>query len=74
MFRLQHRDHSKANWATATAWPPTTVESIIVCYFKKLMGVDVVFAKAQGQVQFESSWTLSDFTGLRTFVKTTIPI
>ena len=43
------------------------------------MGVDVVFAKAQGQVQFESSWTLpvlglSDFTGLRTFVKTTTPI
>ena len=66
MFRLQHRDHSKVNWATATAWPPTTAESIMVCYFKKLMGV-VVFANAQGQVQFESSWTfsvlgLSDFT------------
>ena len=75
MFRLQQRDHSKANWATATAWPTTAVESIMVCYFKKLMGV-VVFAKAQGQVQFESSWTLPvlglyDFTSLRTFVETT---
>ena len=79
MFRLQHRDHSKANWATATAWPPTTVESIMVCYFKKLMGVEVVFAKAQGQVKFESPRTrrvrgLSDFTSPRTFVKTTTPI
>ena len=58
MFRLQHRDHSEANWATTAAWPPTAVESIMVCYFKKLMG-GVVLAKALGQVQFESSWTLA---------------
>ena len=47
--------------------PRIAVESIMVQYCEKLMGV-VVFAKAQGQVQFESSWTLpvlglSDFTG-----------
>ena len=53
---------------TATAWPTIAVESIMVCYFKKVNGSTmyiVVFAKAQGQVQFESSWTLSvlsDFT------------
>ena len=78
--RLQHRDHSKANWATVAAWnlPRIVVESIMVRYFKNIMGV-VVFAKAQGQVQLESSWTLPflgllDFTGLRTLVKTNTPI
>ena len=66
---------------TATAWPPIAVESIMVCYFKKVNGSTmyiVVFAKAQGQVQLESSWTLPflgllDFTGLQTFVKTNTP-